>query len=482
MPLKWKNLWIFLGACIFFRLCSAYFVYGPQALDDYINTLLRVKKYLAGQDLELAPWRSPLIVWILGFFVKCNEFIVGQFNPTDRIRLIYSFLALISLMGPLGAWFYYSRPNEERSRNWAILFLGFHGLIPFISTRALGESMALPLIALGVGLAEWAGSRRPKFFFLGFLLMGVATLLRFQCGIFYVVYGLAFLWRERRVIKSLVGASLATLLIQSTIDLSLGRFPLETLYNYLLKNQDTSQYGVHPWWSTWLAWAGFLLLPLFFVFLGDFKKFWARHEKALLALLAFLLLHSAVPHKEERFIYPILGVSLILLAWFPARRAFSHWSGGQKIMASLILLLNTIAILATSFQNTQSGVVVPLSQVSKQFQNVRIFDLGSPVADSKIWKVFLSEYSDLVQVENIDAHLIDETFRRSSPIEAVLICAAKPDKVAQLLALSQITSPVFRCTEAQEAGSWIDRLIFKMNPRRNVRRQPNWWMICSLKN
>ena len=44
-----------------FRLLTAYFVYGPQALDDYKHGVIPAYELFAGLDFSLPDYRSPLL-------------------------------------------------------------------------------------------------------------------------------------------------------------------------------------------------------------------------------------------------------------------------------------------------------------------------------------------------------------------------------------------------------------------------------------
>ncbi len=156
------------------------------------------------------------------------------------------------------------------------------------------------------------------------LLLGVMFAVRFQMAFF--IPGFFFLslhddwsscrWRKGLTGRMTVGLALALLAVGSMDKLTWGRWfhsPLECFRANIVEG-IAAKYGVGPWYQ-YLAWGGELLvqavplLGLLFIALG------ARREKRAAFLgLIFLIGHSAIARKDQRFLWPLAPLLLVLFA------------------------------------------------------------------------------------------------------------------------------------------------------------------------
>jgi hypothetical protein len=60
----------------------------------------------------------------------------------------------------------------------------------------------------------------------------------------------------------------------------------------------------------------------------------------------------------------------------------------------------------------------------------------------------------------------------------VVLLTSDPSARDQLRVLEGVQSVEGHCQNLREAGSLIDRLLYKMNPKHNQRRRPTWYLIC----
>src|SRR3954470_9311330 len=104
----WRAM--FLGATL--RILSAWFVYGPQALDDYKHGVYPAYQFFAGIPLDLPDYRSRLLVWLLGGFTYLASF-AGVTSALGQVRAMYLGLGFISLIGIVGTH-YYARTRNSR--------------------------------------------------------------------------------------------------------------------------------------------------------------------------------------------------------------------------------------------------------------------------------------------------------------------------------------------------------------------------------
>jgi GPI mannosyltransferase 3 len=191
----------------------------------------------------------------------------------------------------------------------------------YFGARALNEVVAAHLLVVGLYLADPGrpapGARRRVA--AGFLL-GIVCLLRLQLAPAAALVALwpalpdQGEWRSR--FSALVAGGVAALAAGAVLDwLTLG-YPLASVWRNLYDNLYlgiSSGFSVAPWWyylvgelGVWLAAAPFVVL---LIALG------ARRMPMLFAAAALIVaVHSAIPHKEYRFIYPAIMLLSVLAA------------------------------------------------------------------------------------------------------------------------------------------------------------------------
>jgi GPI mannosyltransferase 3 len=187
----------------------------------------------------------------------------------------------------------------------------------YFGARALSEVVAGNLLVLALYLTA-PGHRvtRRRDYAAGFVL-GIVGLLRLQLipvAALVALWPVRDGWRSRTV--ALVAGGLAALVAGAVFDwLTLG-YPLASIWRNLYYNiylGISSGFSVEPWFyylagelGVWLAAAP---LALLLVALGS------RRQPLLLATaLAIVAVHSAIPHKEYRFIYPAIALLMVLAA------------------------------------------------------------------------------------------------------------------------------------------------------------------------
>ena len=199
-------------------------------------------------------------------------------------------------------------------------------------SRVLAEVASAPFLAWGVCLLlPWgmAGrvSRPPVGhgspgrgtgrLFLAGALLGLATLLRYQNGVLLPAIALVVALRAGvRPSAWLAGGVLLALLLGGLLDwLTWGR-PFQSWFVYVrfnLVEGGARQWGIAKrgfYLRTMLAANGPAVLLLAAGFVAGLRRTWPI---ALLALL-YLSMHSAIPHKELRFIVPVLPLFLLCAA------------------------------------------------------------------------------------------------------------------------------------------------------------------------
>lgn len=467
------------------RLLTAFFVYGPQALDDYKHGVIPAYELFKGLAFTLPDYRSPLLNWVLAGWLHVGSFL-GMESALSQVRWLYALLGVLSLSAIVGAYIYSKNFSNQRFGKLFVYFCSLHALMPFLGTRAFGESIAMGFVLLGIGLIEEGrdpkklGAKSIGSLGWGFWFLGLATLFRFHVGLIYVpLVAIFFIERNWRaaVVGTLIG--FITLLEQAGIDYLAGKELLGSLVSYLQENQGGgAKYGAMPWYNTWLLVLALGFFPFSLVFWNQLKQSFLRHWRYIIPFLLFVTAHSIAAHKEERFMYPIVGLIFLILCDLWASKSDNKWV--RRIFAPVVLGLNLIALPVTIFNNTQVGEIEPLAVPGSRYEAILFLDAQSLVSQSKIKDFFLRPPSEIREIKTaeIDSFLIDDALRDEPNWNAAVLMTSEEEFQPYIQSLANLETEMSKCGPVRAASSMVDGLIYKMNPKHNQRRRPTWYLIC----
>ncbi len=299
------------------------------------------------------------------------------------------------LSGWLCLWLYFqwakrleadtSDPSVGHWLRLAVVFLWF---VPYLSVRfssenwaglAFGGGLLLLLYVSppnGGGVGGGVAATRLQRIAAGFLL-GLSFFLRFQMGFALLGLGAWLVWQfwsQKRLgqmlapMAWLVTGGLAALALGIWADAWLYGKPVCTACNYFTANileNKAANWGTSPWWyypvqSLLTAVPPVSLVLLTLLFLGLWR---ARTSALAWSFVLFLLAHTAVGHKEMRFLYPMLAPILVLAvqglaAW--ARSADGTvWSNTNRLVRAVwvvALVVNFLLLPVRSLLAAQESV------------------------------------------------------------------------------------------------------------------------------
>ncbi|MCX7285431.1 MAG: mannosyltransferase [Novosphingobium sp.] len=259
--------------------------------------------------LGIRSWLIPLILLIpvwLGHAV----------DPAGELHLVLPRLtmALASLGTVWAGWslgLRISRRHAIMAAIVAAIWVDFAYFAPRTSSDTLAVSAILPGLALLVRFRD-TNDRKDGFF--GAFLLGLGFIMRFPLG---PALAIPFLWTGRLEFRKawapLIAGAVAGVMCDVLASVAMGEAPLLWIYNNVFANVVANRshaFGVETadWYVRVLAWEwqyiAVVLLPAMW--------FGARRYPMLaLTALAVIAVHSAIGHKEYRFI--LLGVLLLVL-------------------------------------------------------------------------------------------------------------------------------------------------------------------------
>jgi GPI mannosyltransferase 3 len=360
---------LILGALLHFF--AVIFSEGYDRPDEHLG-MLRFARYFLGHipasDLswefptQIRPWAQPLLYGsIMKLFYAVN--IKNPFTIMFFLRLFTSILSFSSL------YLFYkatkrllSHPKWQKYYFFTLLNLSF---FPFFHARTTAENFGITFFIFGVsillpyipktnfigknGTSSWTTPFNQSV--LAGLFMGLSFVFRFQMGVmvFSALFWMLFISGQK--IKSSINilfGVLISLLIMVVTDYWGYQTWTFTPYNYVYQNifkGMASGFGVSPWYyyieKTFLR--GVPPLSLIFII----PSLWLLRTKPF-HLLNFLIwpyfiIHSAISHKEIRFIFA-LGVFSPLMLWMMVESS-GPWIKKFLNKKSLVKFLITLAVI-----------------------------------------------------------------------------------------------------------------------------------------
>lgn len=459
------------------RMVTSYVVYGPQSMDDYGHAVLPGIEMTEGKTLEIPVWRSPLLVWTLGDITAVGK-LLGLTEIFSLIRFQLIILGLFSLWLPF-YYFWIHRQNLMDDLRYHVMSFGLlslHFVVIFASTRAFGESIAMTLSFVALLMMIRSIPRRNYFgLFFGALLLGIACLYRFQIGVFGVGFLAYLIWKkEWKAIGVLIVSGLVAAGLQGLIDHHVGRWPLQTLYEYLYVNKDGAvEHSIQPWYNTWITALVLMFVPFSLPLARHWKKL-NEEERLLAALCAFFIfMHSLIPHKEERFLYPVVPFLLLLTArlWNLAWNERSE----KWIFRPYAVTVLLIGFCLVPLSNSQSGEYEPMRFAESLRKPTVLMEYESLLQKSAFYRKIIMPPVEYRSADNWppQQHIAEDL--RSKDFVFV---TSNEELLTGMERMIQNFDGTVGCSHIRKIQSPIDAIIFKLNPQMNVRRRASWMAHC----
>lgn len=224
------------------------------------------------------------------------------------------------------------RVNEVQA-NWAVVLVGLSPLTILFAGRTLSESFSAALLVIAFERVDVVEENPKRIGFVSGLLFGLAEVARYGTAPFILVALIWLAWKRSRALPFVVAGG-------AVIALGLGVLDALTwggLWHSLIEYTDfniikgkAAGFGRSPWWA---------YLPQLVVLLSTLSVVRWRREPLLraalpmLAAAVYFVSITAVPHKEDRFLYP--AALLVLMATAPAFVSITKraWVTGASVFA-----------------------------------------------------------------------------------------------------------------------------------------------------
>jgi hypothetical protein len=489
-------LYILIGAA-FIRLWAAFGSPGYLMTDDHFLTVEVAGSWAVGQNNgDWIPGWGNEKTKVEGFsflypgicFAFYKTMHALDIHDPQVQQLVFRMLhGLWSLLTVFYVFKLAERLGGKQVAITAGLLMAFLGVMPLYVVRNLVEWAGHPFIIGGLyylSFSDW------KKWFLGAMFLGLAVGVRYQNAWIPIGWGIAYVFaRQWKVIFFTTIVSFLFFFITQLDDVLLwGGKPFQHVSGYLSYNATHSQdYPGAP--LTYLSWISYLIFPPVSLFLlwgtivPILKKRWGivvAHPMIwglVGAVWCFGLFHILYPNRQERFMFPILPVFLVLGAW--GWHAWLTATAKQdkpwvKKSWTFFWIINTIVLLVCANIYPKRARVESMYALYKRgdatnfVQDYKHKDSNplSPKFYAGTWSenYYLAKRDELKGLvegfDNVDRKTKDKLHYRRYPNYILFF---QNDQLEERVAAWKKYYPHLTYCETIEPG-FFDRLLHKLNP------------------
>jgi hypothetical protein len=363
------------------RLVAAIFSQGYGMHDDHFIAIEEPWSWTQGEDYD--GWLpgtkgADSEPSIYSFFYPGINYIlfegmhaVGIDNPKFKMLIIRLLLGLFSLLTVFYGYKITKHYSSDKDAKQVGILLAILWFIPFFfGVRNLVEVIAIPALLgstwmiLKSNYMEKKDSQLLGIFFWAGLIAGLSISIRFQTIIYWGGMGLALLF-QKKILKTIVfglGGLISFAIIQGGLDYLVWEKPFAVLKGYIDYNlAHSSEYGNQDnilMYVTLIP--GYLLPPIgALLFFGFFLKV-KKHLIVFLPSFLFLAFHTYFPNRQERFIFTIIPMVVILgvIGWNAFHCRSVWWSKHQRLYKGFyrfFWIVNTILLVGTTLSYSKKS-------------------------------------------------------------------------------------------------------------------------------
>ncbi|MGH7524718.1 MAG: hypothetical protein ACREK8_10460 [Gemmatimonadales bacterium] len=442
-------------------IVTAWVNIGIVAMDDYGYGVAQVVPAQNQHNADIianAGIRSPVPSLVLVSLSRL-AWKAGVKDPVSQYRVVLLIVGIFAYcMLSYFARRHFRLTGNSRLELIALFLIGFYWLAPYFFSRPLIESLSAPfLLASACLTCQYWIDGKCRDLVLAVLTLMIASMLRFQDGVCFLAILVTFVLRRQwRDIAVLALASAVAFLIPGLVDLALRGSFYASLVKYFTYNlHESSTYGVTPFYSFVTLFLAISIPPVFWLRYRGMR--WREQYHPILPTVLFFVVfvasHSAVPHKEDRFMVPILPVFLICLTPL-AGYVVMH----SRVRTAFFLVFNAFLLMITSFTVEQQNTIGMVRYLGKRPDISRLVGI------------------DETLVLYPTAYALRTPPKRT--MSAVAFLADPPDECNTLIAVRRSMTtqlPVLAARFHQVAEfkpGLLEQLIIRINPRHNARRTP----------
>jgi Alg9-like mannosyltransferase family len=459
------------------RLIAAIFSKGYGMHDDHFGPI--EQPFIIMHDISY--WTSRTtphghsIVYPLIHYVLLNvSESLGIRDPQAKMYLVRLLHAIYSLLVvSFGYKIAETISNREIAKK-AGLVLALFWAFPYLSVRNLIEMVCIPPLMAGFFYALRSKENLWNAFIAG-LWFGLAFVFRYQTFSITATLGLVFLFRKefKQMGLLVAGFFITAAVIQGSADIFAWGYPFASFLEYMRYNATHGyDYTTGPVYTYVLLVLGAFIPPMSFFLLYGFFRNWRRTLIVILPVLVFFISHSFFPNKQERFIFPVVPLILLMsvVGWEEFVNGSAFWLRHRAVSKSLWIwfwVINFILLVPfTTYYSKKSRVEAMYTLYGKQVSGIVL--VGGKVGVTQPPLFYYGEYpvplyqmNDEAELAQVKSQLLHE------PVQPNYAVFFGMDDIDQRVQHIESSLKVRFILERRIEASFLDDVFYRLNPKNN---------------
>jgi hypothetical protein len=399
---------------------------------------------------------------------------LGIQDPQGKMYLIRLFHALYSLLIVLfGYKIAEVLSNQEIAKKTGFI-LALFWAFPFLGVRNLIEMVCIPPLMAGFYYAFISKDKLHNAFIAG-LCFGLAFVFRYQTLSLSATLGMVLLFKKdgKQLMLFVVGFLLTACVIQGGADIFAWGYPFASFIEYLRYNTiHGNDYTTGPWYNYLLLVLGAFIPPIsFFLVFGLFRN-WRKTLLILLPVIVFFVLHSYFPNKQERFIFPVVPIILVLgvVGWEEFIHESAFWIRHKYVLKTFWIwfwVINVALLIPfTTYYSKRSRVESMYALYTKPVNGIILVGgkwgvIQPPLFYTGVYPIPIYEIQDDSQIPQVQARI---SAVHDPPNYAIFFGI---ENIAERVRNIESSLKVGLTLEKRIDASFLDDIFYRLNPRNN---------------
>ena len=459
------------------RFIAAVFSKGYGMHDDHFGPIeqpFQIMHDITYWSERTAPHGHSIVYPSLHYLLFNGLNAIGIQNPQAIMYVVRFIHALYSLLVVFFGFKIAEVISNRETAKKAGLCLALFWAFPFLSVRNLIEVVCIPPLMAGFYYALISKDKLRNAFIAG-LWLGLAFIFRYQTLSIAGTLGLVLLFRkEFKQTFLFAGGFIAIVaVIQCSADIFAWGYPLASFLEYIGYNATHGQeYTTGPWYNYSLLILGAFIPPMSFLLLYGFFRNWRKTYLILIPVMVFFISHSLFPNKQERFIFPVVPIILLLsvVGWEEYVKGSLFWSRHKIVLKSLWVwfwVINFILLVPfTTYYSKKSRVEAMYALYGKPISGI-VMEGGTlgvtqpPMFYSGVYPIPLYQIDNDEQLALVKSRLEKVNVQ---PNYAIFFGMEDIDRRVQHIDSSLgFRLTLEKCIEA----SFLDNVFYRLNPKHN---------------
>ena len=363
----------FLGILVF--IITAWFSVGYNHFDEHFQILEFAGLKLGLTEKANLPWEygckmrpalQPLIVYCIYKTISV-AWVTDPFVIAFFVRLFSAILTLVSIHMVIRM---VAPDISNRKLLYAFLLLSFFlWFVPYNSVRFSSETIAGRVFLIGLAWFFLKKKLKGIDYLLTGVLLGISFITRYQVAFMILGFAAWLAIIQKPGIRKLLMFCTGIILVFGLGVLAdrwyYGEWTI-TSWNYFQQNillDKASGFGTSPWWyyieQTFMN----AIPPLSLVYILAVFLYIIYYPKDILTwtMVPFLAIHFLIPHKEIRFLFPLIGflpVMIIRVADVILKKKGTEILDHRitKISVKLFWYINILMVIVLAFRPADAQI------------------------------------------------------------------------------------------------------------------------------